>query len=166
MNLGLPDHLKTAFPDITPMDRPLVTNSKIKDPYWLAGFTDGEGSFGVTIHKSNTNKIGYHTYLHFDLIQHNRDDILLKSFMEYLKCGRVYKHSDNAIAFKVSKYSDLTEKIIPFFHKYPILGVKSKDFNDFCLVAELMKNKAHLFESGLNQIRQIKAGMNTGRKFF
>jgi hypothetical protein len=29
-----------------------------------------------------------------------------------------------------------------------------------------MKNKAHLTEEGLNQIRRIKAGMNTGRKIF
>jgi hypothetical protein len=28
-----------------------------------------------------------------------------------------------------------------------------------------MKNKAHLTEEGLNRIRLIKAGMNTGRKF-
>jgi hypothetical protein len=52
-----------------------------------------------------------------------------------------------------------------FFQKYPLQGVKSKDFKDFCKVAELMENKAHLTAEGLDQIRQIKAGMNTGRKF-
>jgi hypothetical protein len=29
-----------------------------------------------------------------------------------------------------------------------------------------MKNKAHLTEEGLDQIRKIKAGMNRGRKSF
>jgi hypothetical protein len=33
LNLGLPEELKTAFPDIIPMDRPLVVNNAIKDPY-------------------------------------------------------------------------------------------------------------------------------------
>jgi hypothetical protein len=28
-----------------------------------------------------------------------------------------------------------------------------------------MKEKKHLTEEGLNQIKKIKAGMNTGRKF-
>ena len=28
----LPDNIKAAFPDITPTDRPLVTNQKIPDP--------------------------------------------------------------------------------------------------------------------------------------
>jgi hypothetical protein len=58
----------------------------------------------------------------------------------------------------------LTEKIIPFFVKYSIIGVKSLDFYDWCKVAELMKEKKHLTNEGLTQIRKIKAAMNTGRK--
>jgi hypothetical protein len=69
------------------------------------------------------------------------------------------------MVFKVTKFSDIANIIIPFFKKHPIPGVKSKDFNDFCLVAELIKNKEHLTEEGLNRIRKIKTGMNTGRKF-
>lgn len=43
--------------------------------------------------------------------------------------------------FKVTKFYDITNKIIPFFQKYPILGVKSKDFEDWCRVVVLMKEK-------------------------
>lgn len=39
MNLGLPLLLKTAFPDITPIERPKVESILISDPYWVAGFT-------------------------------------------------------------------------------------------------------------------------------
>ena len=56
------------------------------------------------------------------------------------------------------------ENIIPFFKKHHVHGVKIKDFYDFCEVAELMKNKSHLTASGLEQIKKIKTGMNTGRK--
>lgn len=34
----------------------------------------------------------------------------------------------------------------------------------FCLVANLMKNKAHLTSEGLEEIIKIKNGMNKGRK--
>ena len=44
-----------------------------------------------------------------------------------------------------------------------ILGEKRQDFDDLCKVAELMGEKAHLTASGLDQIKQIKAGMNRGR---
>ena len=45
MNLGLSDHLKTAFPNVIPEARPLVVNKIIADPQWLAGFASAEGCF-------------------------------------------------------------------------------------------------------------------------
>ena len=35
-------------------------------------------------------------------------------------------------------------KIIPFFDKYPIVGVKSKSYEDFKQVALIVKDKKHL----------------------
>jgi hypothetical protein len=39
------------------------------------------------------------------------------------------------------------------------------DFNDFCKIADFMKNKSHLTSEGLEQIRHIKSGMNRGRVY-
>lgn len=50
------------------------------------------------------------------------------------------------------------------FNSYPLIGVKSRDFQDFCRVVELMKNKVHLTQEGIVQIRDIKVGMNIGRE--
>ena len=69
----------------------------------------------------------------------------------------------NAVVYSVSKTSDLTEIILPFFFKYPILGIKALDFKDFCSVSVLIKSKAHYTKEGLDQIFHIKANMNTGR---
>ena len=63
----------------------------------------------------------------------------------------------------IIKLLSFTQKIIPFFKKHPIQGVKSEDFKDFCLVAEMMKDKKHLTAEGLEEIKQIKARMNRGR---
>jgi hypothetical protein len=90
----------------------------------------------------------------------------MRSIVNYLGCGNVYSvKSREAIDYCVVKYSDVTEKIIPFFEKHPIIGVKSQDFSDFCDVALLMKDKKHRTLDGLNQINLIKAGMNKGRIF-
>jgi hypothetical protein len=67
------------------------------------------------------------------------------------------------VDFSVTNYKDIINIIIPYFNKYPILGIKNKDFEDFCKVAKLMQGKAHLTEEGIIQIRQIKAEMNKGR---
>jgi hypothetical protein len=67
------------------------------------------------------------------------------------------------VIFKVTSYSDISEKIIPFFNKYPVLGVKSKDFEDFKKVANLMEKRLHLTPEGLDQIKKRKLGMNRKR---
>jgi hypothetical protein len=58
---------------------------------------------------------------------------------------------------------DILQIIIPFFKKYPIQGIKKLDFQDFCLVAELMKEKKHLTSEGLSLIKKIKSTMNSRR---
>ena len=87
----------------------------------------------------------------------------MRNLVIYFHCGKIYKRG-NAFDFWVTKLNDIQNKIIPFFQKYPIHGVKALDFADWCQAAELMQNKMHLKIEGLNQIRRIKAGMNRGRE--
>lgn len=54
--------------------------------------------------------------------------------------------------------------ITEFFNKYPILGIKSLDYQDFCKVVRLMQNQAHLSKIGVDEIISIKRGMNKGRR--
>ena len=167
MNKGLlrTNELKAAFPGIIPVLIPSAVDKEMpKNPNWLAGFTSGEGCFFINIMNSTSNCLGFQVKLMFLLTQHIRDEQLMRSLVDYLDCGNVYKNRET-VDFKITKFNDLTNKVIPFFQKYPLQGVKSKDFKDFCKVAELMENKAHLTAEGLDQIRQTKAGMNTGRKF-
>ena len=89
----------------------------------------------------------------------------MRSLIDYFKSGNVFKNQDIYI-FEVSKFSDLNSIIIPFFKENPIFGIKFKDFEDFCQVAEILKAKKHLTPGGLAKISKIKAGMNTGRTIF
>ena len=167
MNRGLPDKLKLAafFQDVVPVERPLVKLPQAIDPNWLAGFASGEGCFMIIIYKSKT-RVGYGVQLIFQLTQHSRDQNLMQSFIIYFKCGyiSIKKNRPNEVNYIVTKFDDILNKIIPFFKKHPILGMKALDFDDWCKVAELMQEKKHLTQAGLEQIRKIKAGMNTGRK--
>jgi len=64
----------------------------------------------------------------------------------------------------MTPFEELTDKVIPFFQKYPIVGVKALDFADFLAATELIKNKAHLTYEGLEKIRLIKSVMNAKRE--
>jgi len=164
MNLGLSDKLKAAFPNIIPVDRPFFIEQAIPDPNWIAGFTSAEGCFYIRLTKSKSHLTGFQVLLIFYLTQHHRDRELMKRLVSYFECGR-YSLRKNKLAgdFEVKKFSDIIQKIIPLFSKYPIEGVKHQDFLDFCFVAELIKKKAHLTNEGIEEIRKIKSRMNINR---
>lgn len=164
MNNGLTKVLEESFPGISPVPRPTVSDQKIQEPNWLAGFSSGDSCFDIKIRKSETHKTGTQVILRFKISQHGRDKILLGLIVNYFKCGYLQTTGDN-VEFTVTKFNDINNIIIPFLKKFPIQGVKLEDFKDFCRVAELIKEKAHLTPEGLKQIINIKEGMNTGRKW-
>lgn len=81
-----------------------------------------------------------------------------------LACGYLQEIPLNSrVNFLVTKFSDIFNVVVPFFNKYPLQGSKNLDFQDFCLIVKLMSEKKHLTLEGLEIIKQIKSGMNTGR---
>jgi hypothetical protein len=163
MNLGLSDSLKSEFKYFIPVERALIETETIPDPYWVTGFVDGEGTFDIKIYSSKTN-VGFAVQLRFRIPQHERDSKLIEVIMKYFGSGSVEKHTKHpAVTLVINKFTTVTEKIIPFFESYPLVGVKKNDFLDWCTVAKLMNNKAHLTQDGFNLIRTIKSGMNKGR---
>ena len=164
LNKGLLNkELNSSFKNIVPQERTEVPLPEVINPYWFAGFTSGDGSFSVEILKSSSHKIGYQVILKFLIIQHSRDLELLKCFISFLGGGFI-KERTSISGFFVVKLSLITDKLIPLFHKYPIIGNKNKDFLDFCQIAELMNSNAHKTREGIDKILEIKSGMNTKRK--
>jgi hypothetical protein len=156
INKGVPTSLKSAFPSIVPVKRPNVENIVISDPYWIAGFTSGDGCFTINMTK--------YIQLVFLISQHSRDKELMENLISYLGCGTLRSSANkDFVEIRVTKLEDLTGIIIPFFKKYPIIGVKALDFADWCKAVEIVKDKSHRNIEGLKEISQIKAGINKGR---
>lgn len=90
----------------------------------MAGFISGEGSFSIVSDKSIS--------LSFRVSQHNKDEELLKSFVDYFGCGNFNYHNKDkkAVIYVARKFEDIKSLIIPFFKKYNIEGIKNKDFQD------------------------------------
>ena len=174
LNLGLPDSLKLAFPNIISKDRPEYFFNEIPDPFWVSGFTSGDGSFHVVDVKNKGKTTG--VLARFSIHLHLRDLEVLKGLSTYFKSInsnientkeeiKNISISEKSANFQISKFSDVTNIIIPFFNKYPILGVKSLDFEDFKKICSLMQTKNHLNSvSELDKILEIKSNMNLRRK--
>lgn len=170
MNFGvLSDSMQTEFPIINPIQRPVIPvdcNKRI-DPYWLSGFTEGEGCFYVNIYKRIDSVLGVGVKLVFKITQDQRNKELLELFPSVLGCGKLYNQNSKGgvIDYMVTGLGDIVNKIIPFFIAHPLRGAKLKEYQDFVKVAKLMENKAHLTKDGLEEIRSIKLGMNFKRDF-
>jgi len=124
------------------------------DPNWISGFVAGDGTFDV---KLTQRKFKYQVELRFRITQHIRDAHILGIIAEYFGCGKVYIRSTGlACDLVINNFPDNINKIIPFFKKYSIKTIKEKDFRDFTLAAELIKNKEHLTLEGLAKRNQIK----------
>lgn len=166
---GLPlDKLKAVFPDTISVTRSLLpgkTSPEIPHPEWIAGFTSVMGSFSVSLYNAPTRKLGVRLLVRFIITQHSRDEYLMKSLVKYFDCGYYTSRATRECGeFVVSNISDITEKIIPFFLKYKIRGIKFLDFQDWSQIVELMIDDKGLTQKKLDQILKIKSGMNKGRK--
>jgi hypothetical protein len=163
INLGLSKQLKSEFKQFSPVIRPIINTDIIPNPNWISGFTSGEGNFSIKIFKGKT-KTGYRVQLKFRLVQHSRDRKLMEILNKYFHSGNVYNYSEkSAVVLEIFNFSDIYNVLLPFFDKYPIIGVKQLDYLDWCKVAKLMSEGFHLTDNGLSLIRKIKEGMNRER---
>lgn len=82
----------------------------------VTSFVSGEGNFMIRLMNSPANKLGYQVGLRFQQItQHNKDKLLMENIKNYLGCGYLSVRKD-ILDFHVTKFSDIVEKIIPFFN--------------------------------------------------
>lgn len=85
----------------------------------MTGLVDGEGCFYVKTNKNNTCLTGFQVRISLSVSKHVRDEFLRSKFIDYLGCGTIEKVSTrDAITFVVYKFSDILDKIIPFFPKF------------------------------------------------
>ena len=160
LNKGLPDIIKTEYPDIIPANVPEVKISPNLNPHWLSGFITAEGSFFISIYPNKDRKAGYAISLVFSLSQHIKDIGLLERFVEYTSCGVVRKSNTRETAeWIITKSEDLNKKLIPFLTKYTLSGVKLLDFERFKKASLLIENKMHLTSEGVALIKAIKDAM-------
>jgi len=171
---GLNDSLKLAFPNINSIIKPeFIPESTKLNGHWIAGFTQSDGSFGLNYYKAPAMKLGFSCKP--SVRKHERDLIVLKRILEgttlrsrVVPWGLGNLHNTSKIrkewTITVSNNSHLVNIIIPFYKEYPIFGAKHEDLLDFQKGVLIVKNKNHLTEEGLNEIKNLSSGMNSFRK--
>ena len=143
-----------------------VNQQERLNPYWLVGFTDGEGCFSVSIFRNKTLKSGYQVFPEFVLTQGAKSLLTLENVKEFFGCGKIYEnkrydnHRESLYRYCVRNKTDLINKICPFFDKYKLQTAKIHDYELFKQALYMLQNGEHLTEQGFKKIQLIASKMN------
>jgi hypothetical protein len=131
--------------------------------WYLAGFTDGEGSFNVSFRPRADYGSPWKVSLCFNISQ--RDPVILSLFKKHLECGTMRQRRDGVWYYEVNNLEAIIANVIPFFRRFHFLSAKKKrDFAKFIELAELLKAKQHLGRTGIERVLEIRRDMNDGGK--
>ena len=131
--------------------------------FYLAGFSDGEGSFNVSFRPRPDYSIPWKVSLSFNVSQ--KDRVILALFKRHLGCGTLRGRPDGVWYYEVTNINAIVENVIPFFERFPFLSAKKKrDFAKFKQIVALMQKGAHLTKDGIREILAIRERMNDGGK--
>jgi LAGLIDADG DNA endonuclease family protein len=129
--------------------------------YYVAGFTDGEGSFNVVFRKRKDYRMPWKVSACFNVSQ--RDRVILALLKRYIGCGTLRQRRDGVWYYEVNNLTALRENVIPFFNRYGFLSSKKKrDFSKFKQIVQLLQDKMHLRREGIERILKIRSDMNDG----
>ena len=124
--------------------------------YHIAGFVDGEGAFPIQIRKTPDTKFGFTITPEFKISQHKDYGKILEIIQKALECGKIPVKSGqpNLLVLVEKSRKNLSEKIIPFFEKYPLI-VKQEQFNKFKEIVKRLNNNEQFNKERFEKIVEL-----------
>ena len=96
----------------------------------------------------------------FQLNLHKKKDLnILEALQKTWGVGKIYKHGQDSSMYRVSSLKNL-RVITRHFENYLLISQKSADYLLFKKSIDLIQEKLHLTEKGLNKIIELKNSMN------
>lgn len=135
----------------------------LRQNHFLAGFTDGDGTFGILIAKSKTHTLGVSVRLEYKLKQ--KDPTILNK-VKVLFGGHIYYYGpednfqynshyrSNGASFKVAK------KAIDYFDQFHLNSRKYVSYFLWRKAYRVVQRKEHLTSKGLAKILKLKESMS------
>ena len=131
------------------------------NPFFVTGFSDGEGCFSINLTKNQKYKTGFNVALFFSIGLDVKDKVILERIKIFFgpQVGHISKQGARSLQFRVHSIKDL-KIIIDHFDEHPLITKKFKDYQLFKLAFELISQKEHLTLEGLRRLFAIKASMH------
>lgn len=131
--------------------------------HYLAGFTDGEGSFILKFRPGPEFSTGWKVSLSFNVS--HKDRVILALFKRHLKCGTIFDKGGGVWMYEVSNLVALRDHVVPFFRRFNFLSAKKKrDFATFQQMVLAFEAQEHLTCEGIRKLLTLRREMNDGGK--
>ncbi len=158
-------------------------NTPIDSNSWLAGFSDGDANFSITItdrkKKGNVTSKRVQTFFRIELRQnYHRGEagaksyfIILSLIAEYLNVNvysRTRQKKDKLFfAFMVIAHSCVSHaKVKAYFDRFPMYSSKYLAYKDWCRVLDIRANADVFTKQQIKQVEYIKSQFNSKRKVY
>ena len=93
---------------------------------FLAGFALGEASFMIVCRPRDDYTRRWKLSAAFNVSQMDRAPLEL--FRDTLACGSMRKAGNGGWYWEVNRLSDIRSRIVPFFRRFPLVGLEAHDF--------------------------------------
>lgn len=141
---------------------PIIAQGKdtslLTDSYWLAGFSDADGSFQVKTLNRKGRKYGYEIRLNYQLDQ--KDSLVLEQIKAVLGGSIGYRKSQGTFYYSSVSFGS-AKKVINYFDHFNLLSSKHINYLKWRNVYRLIQREEHLTKNGINKIIKIKSTMNS-----
>ncbi len=128
---------------------------------YIAGFTDGEGSFNVSIKKRLDYKESWKLTASFNISQ--KDRVILAWIKHVLGCGTLRERKDGIVYYEVTNVASLHDVIIPFFRQYGFRSAyKKNNFRIFSEIVKIMYAGGHNTDEGFRKVLELREKINPG----
>ena len=161
--------------EVLPLDE-----SPINSNAWLAGFSDANSNFFLSIVKRKNNKKRIQLQFRIEVKQFYGKGLIKNSenfssftpicntIAEFLGLG-IYHRTRNKkhhMILIVSTSVQTNSKVVQYFNNFSLLSSKYLNYIDWKTVHEMQKKKLHLTTEGLKVCENIKSNFNTTRNKF
>jgi hypothetical protein len=138
------------------------------NPYWITGFTDGEGCFSVSFNRREKLRLKVEVRPSFSISESCKRGSPLRGLdrvQEYFGCGfQRYSRADGTYKYEIRSLNQLCEKVIPHFDQYPLETAKKADFIIFRKIVLWMREGKHLHRESFLEMLDLAFETNPAGK--
>jgi len=122
------------------------------DNYWLAGFTQADGCFHISVVKSKTHNTGYSVRLEYSIKQN--DKLPLELLYKELQMGNLSQYHRGIWCYKSTGFKTAFS-LINYFDRYKLFAGKYTSYLKFRKVYIMLTEGKHLENKGVKKIISI-----------